>query len=490
MAVAPNGVDLMKILYASSEILPFASTGGLAELGSALPKALSQRGIEFIRIMPLYRQVAEGGFDLKDTGIRLDITVGFRVHRAEIWVTQEPSPMTYFVRKDEFFDRSQLYSLPERDYEDNFERFVFFQKAVVALIDALNIKPDIVHCSDWQAGLIPLMLRHGIQGMGRNQTERTVFTIHNLAYQGIFPGAQYSMTNLPFFCFSVDVLEYYGNVNCMKAGITAAHAVTTVSKTYAQEIKTEEYGWGLQGVLTAIGNRLNGIAYGADYHLWDPTRDPFLIKPFSNNMLDGKAACKKDLSDIMGLDVEPGAPLIGMVSRLVNQKGLDILAEAMPKIMDRQVRFALLGVGQDNYQKLAKEWMARWPRKFSVYLDYNIALAHKIYGGSDICLVPSRCEPCGLNHLYALRYGSIPIVHASGGLEDTIEDIGPDGNSGTGFKFRSYNAESMLSGLSRALELYQQRDKWEGLMSRAMAQDFSWERSADEYLMLYHRVIS
>ncbi|MFH0881346.1 MAG: glycogen/starch synthase, partial [Lentisphaerota bacterium] len=337
----------MKILYVASEILPFASTGGLAELGSALPKALIQRGIAFVRIMPLYRQVAEGGFDLKDTGVRLDIPVGFRVHRAEIWVTNEPEPMTYFIRKDEFFDRSQLYSLPERDYDDNFERYVFFQKAVVALIDAMGLRPDIVHCSDWQAGLIPLFLRHGIQGMGRNQTERTVFTIHNLAYQGIFPGSQYSITNLPFFCFSVDVLEYYGNVNCLKAGVTAATAVTTVSKTYAQEIKTEEYGWGLQGVLTTIGDRLTGIAYGADYNLWDPSRDPFLLKPFSEQKLDGKMACKKDLADVMGIDVDPQAPLIGMVSRLINQKGLDILAEAMPRIMEMNVRFALLGVGQE-----------------------------------------------------------------------------------------------------------------------------------------------
>ncbi len=481
---------IVKIVYAASEIVPFASTGGLAEVGAALPLTLAERGVEFIRIMPLYRQVAEGGFEIHDTGIRLDVPVGFRMHKAEVWMTQEQGPSTYFIRKDEFFDRSQLYSLPERDYDDNLERFVFFQKAVVALIDSLNLKPDIVHCSDWQTGLVPLFLRHGIQGMGRDQKERTVFTIHNLAYQGIFPGSQYSVTNLPFFCFTVDTLEFYGNINCMKAGITTANAVTTVSKTYAREIRTEEYGCGLQGVLDSIGDRMVGIINGADYATWDPARDPFLAQTFSADDLTGKRACKKDLIQVMGLGISEQTPLIGMVSRLVNQKGLDILAEAMPSLMELDIGLVLLGVGQEHYHVLCKEWMKRWPSKVAVSLDYNIGLAHKIDGGADISLVPSRFEPCGLHQLYSLRYGAVPIVHATGGLDDTIIDLSHDGQVGTGVKFKTYSAEALMAAILKAVEMYHKPDAWSTIVKRAMEQDFSWERAADEYLMLYHRVVS
>jgi len=480
----------VKIVYAASEIVPFASTGGLAEVGAALPRALSDRGIEFIRVMPLYRQVAEGGFELKDTGMRLDIPVGFRRHKAEIWLTREPGPLTYFIRKDEFFDRSQLYSLPERDYDDNLERFVFFQKAVVALIDALELKPDIVHCSDWQTGLIPLFLKHGIHGMGRTQTEKTVFTIHNLAYQGIFPGSQYSVTNLPFFCFTVDVLEFYGNINCMKAGITTSNIITTVSKTYAQEIRTEEFGCGLQGVLASVGDRLVGIINGADYSSWDPSKDPFLARPYRVDDLAGKKECKKDLIRIMDLDITEQTPVIGMVSRLVNQKGLDILAEAMPTLMSMGMAMVVLGVGQEQFHALCREWVSRWPGQFAVSLDYNIGLAHKIDAGSDICLVPSRFEPCGLNQLYGLRYGAVPVVHATGGLEDTILDLNDDGSQGTGIKFKTYTSDALVAAVRRALDLYRQDSVWTAIVKRSMQQDFSWERSADDYLTFYHRISS
>ncbi|MFH0953657.1 MAG: glycogen synthase GlgA [Verrucomicrobiota bacterium] len=480
----------MKIIYAASEIVPFASTGGLADMGAALPRALVKHSVEVFRVMPLYRTVAEGGFALKDTGLRLDIPVGFRVYRAEVWVSEEPAPRTYFIRRDEFFDRSQLYSLPDRDYDDNFERFVFFQKAVVALIDALGLRPDIVHTSDWQAGLIPLFLRHGVQGAGRNAVEKTVFTIHNLAYQGIFSGSLYSLTNLPFFCFNIDVLEFYGNINCMKGGIAAASAVTTVSRTYAQEIRTEEFGCGLHGMLAAMGDRLAGIIQGADYSSWDPASDGFLAQRYHTAELSGKKKCKEELLHIMGLNIPADAPLIGMVSRLVDQKGLDILVEAMPALMDMNVGFAILGAGQERYHSLCKQWAEKWPGKFAVRLGYDSPLAHKIEAGADIYMMPSRFEPSGLSHLYSMRYGTLPIVHATGGLEDTVEDISADGARGTGFKFRTYTADGLLNATRRALEMFKHPEVWTGIMLRAMQQDFSWDRVAEEYLLLYRKLLA
>lgn len=480
----------MKIVYAASEILPYASTGGLSDVGSALPKAFLKHGVDVWRVMPFYRRVAEGNHALKDTGIRLDIPVGFHVYRAEVWTALEPAPQTYFIRRDEFFDRSQLYSLPERDYDDNFERFVFFQKAVVALIDALGQRPDIVHCSDWQTGLVPFFLRHGINGMGRNLTEKTVFTVHNLAYQGIYPGSLYSLTNLPFFCFNMDYLEFFGNINCIKGGMTSSDIVTTVSKTYSQEIRTEEFGCGLHGVLARLGDRLVGIPLGVDYSVWSPAIDTFIAQACRTGDLAGKKACRDELAQAMGLKISGDTPVIGMVTRLVDQKGLDILSEAMSSLMAMNVALVILGAGQEKYQNLCRQWAEQWPDRFAVRIGYDTPLAHKVIAGSDLYLMPSRFEPCGLTQLYGLRYGAIPIVHATGGLDDTVEDIPPDGSRGTGFKFKTYTADGLLSAVQRALEVRKSPDVWAAAMQRAMQQDFSWEHVADNYMILYRRLMS
>ncbi|MBP7830870.1 MAG: glycogen synthase GlgA [Kiritimatiellae bacterium] len=480
----------MRVLYAASEIMPFGSTGGLADVGAGLPKALMMRHSDIARIMPLYRRVAEGGYSLKDTGLRLDIPVGFQMHQAEVWYSEDPPPRTYFIRRDEYFDRSQLYSLPERDYDDNFERFVFFQKAIVSLIDTLQWHPDIVHCSDWQTGLVPLFLKYGIQGAGRKQVERTVFTIHNLAYQGLFPGSQYSQTNLPFFCFNMDCAEFYGNINCIKAGITSSNLVTTVSRTYAQEIRTEEYGCGLHGILAQMGERLVGVFNGVDYSLWNPQTDPHLVQTYGPDSLAGKRACKEELLRLMGLTISPDAPLLGMVTRLVDQKGLDILAEAMPDLMSADVGFVLLGAGQDKYQKLCLEWVSRWPGRFAARLGYDNPLSHKIEAGADIYMMPSRFEPCGLNQLYSLKYGTVPVVHATGGLDDTIQNIDADGREGTGFKFRTYTAQGLNHAAQRALALFKHKEVWDTLIRRAMVQDFSWDRAAEDYIKIYQQAMT
>ncbi len=484
----------MNVVYITCEITPYATTGGLGDVGGALPAALEELDVNVIRIMPMYRSVLEGDTPKSDTGIRLRVPVGLRSLQAEIWKADDDGPATYFVRKDEFFDRSQLYSLPERDYDDNYERFVFFQKAAVGLIDHFQFKADIVHANDWQTALIPYFLEHGIHGMGRGRGEQVVFTIHNLAFQGIFTDHEFPYSNLPYSCFSLEDLEFYGNLNCMKGALLRSDAVTTVSQKYAQEILTPEFGCGLEGVLARIADKLTGIVNGVDYSVWNPAHDPYLAKNYSASNLEGKAACKKALLKEMGLAEAVGkkqqqTPVIGMVSRLVDQKGLDLLAEALEEIMTHDVYFVLLGSGQQKYETLCREWAERWPEKFAVNIGYDTGLSHRVEAGADIFLMPSRFEPCGLNQLYSLKYGTIPLVHATGGLDDTIEAIHPDGKSGTGFKFESYTVSSLLAELDRALTLYRQPEAWRAVQLRGMKQDFSWGSSARKYKHLYQSLI-
>ncbi len=480
----------MRIAYISSESVPYASTGGLGDVAYSLPAALRRGGLELIKVLPLYRKVWESGIRLSDTGMRFRLPLGFRLYTAEIWRHEAADPPVYFVRRDEYFDRRELYSLPERDYDDNFERFVFFQKAVVALLEVLDFRADIVHCNDWQTALIPLFLRHGLQGLGRSQSERTVVTIHNLAYQGIFPGSEFGLTNLPFSCFGVDGMEFYGQINCLKAGILAADRVITVSPTYADEIRTEAHGYGLDGVLRGIGNRLHGILNGADYAVWNPATDPHLPQPYTpENYEAGKAAAKRALLSRFGAGVENGLPLVGMICRLVDEKGLDLLAEAMPDLMSRPLRLILLGAGMERYHQMTREWARRWPDRFSVTIGFDLALAHLIEAGSDLFLMPSRHEPCGLTQLYALKYGTLPIVHSVGGLKDTICDLSPDGGSGNGFAFEDYTVPALLAAVDRALGLFAQPAVWRIAARRAMAEDHSWGRSAAAYAEVYRQAL-
>lgn len=480
----PIGGDV-KVVFASSEVTPFASTGGLAEVAAALPRALAKAGHDVIRVMPLYRRVAEGAFEIADLGLRIQIPVGFRTFEGGIWKTVSDTPPTYFIRRDEFFDRSQIYGLADRDYDDNFERFVFFQKAVVALIDRIGFKPDIVHLNDWQTGLVPYFLRHGINGGGRAGQERTVFTVHNLAYQGIFPGEDFPETNLPFSCFGIKSMEFYGNLNLLKAGLTGANRISTVSRTYAREIQSAAAGCGLEGVLNERSARMTGIVNGIDTDVWDPATDKTLAAQFDRHTLSGKALCREAVASRMRVRPEPGQALIGMITRLVDQKGLDLLASAMPELMQRKVCLVLLGTGSSAYEHMCQEWMRAWPGRFGCKIAFDPRLARRIFAGTDLFLMPSRFEPCGLNQLYGMRYGSIPVVHAVGGLEDTVADLREDPSGGFGFKFRSYTREALLEAVDAALERFADTAAWQTIVDRAMSQDFSWNRSAADYVSLY-----
>ncbi len=480
----------MKIVFATSEAVPFASTGGLGEVSHALPAALRGEGVEVIRVMPMYRQVIEGGHALRDSGIRLKIPVGFRVFVAEVWKTNDDAVPTYFIRRDESFDRRALYALPERDYSDNLERFVFFQKAVVALLDTMGWGADLVHCNDWTCGLIPLYLKHGISGTGRAAKERTVFTVHNLAYQGIFPGAEFPTTNLPFSCFTVQGMEFFGNMNCMKAGLITSNHVTTVSPSYAEEIRSPGQGFGLEGVLRSLGDRFTGVLNGADYKTWCPESDPHIPAPFSADRLQGKASCRGELMRAAGWFTEPDIPIFGMVSRLVPDKGFDLLDQAIEKLVRMPFRMALLGSGQEDVEARCVEWMSRWPHRIHVEIGYNVKHAHRIQAGSDFFLMPSAREPGGLSQLYAMRYGTLPVVHAVGGLRDSVMDLSADGATGNGIVFSGYDPASLMAAIERAGALMRNGTRGMAeIRSRIMREDHSWSQSAKAYLHLYEHVM-
>lgn len=480
----------MKIVYAASEITPFASTGGLAEVAGALPAALHELGHEIIRVMPMYRSVLELRPEAKPLGVQLAIPVGFRVYNADIWYSDGLAPRTYFIRRDEFFDRSQIYSLPDRDYDDNFERYIFFQKAVVALIDHMKLAPDVVHGNDWQCGLLPYFLNHGIKGAGRNRTEAFIFTIHNLAYQGIYSGADYSLTNLPMNCFSMQTLEYYGKLNCLKGGITAAQAVTTVSPTYAKEMQTKEWGFGLEGLIASVSGKVSGILNGIDTDVWSPAKDPIIPVRYTSSSPGGKWTCRNGLLRSNRLQADEQTVLLGMVTRMVDQKGMDKLADIMPELMKKNVAIFILGSGQLKYHVLCQDWCAKWTGKVACHIGYDARLAHKVIAASDLLLIPSRYEPCGLSQFYAMQYGTLPVANAVGGLEDSIADISADGTTGTGFKYTGGTAAGLLSAIERGIALKDQPAKWVAAQQRAMNQDFSWSIPAQRHIDLYKSAMS
>lgn len=483
----------MKIVFVASECVPFASTGGLGDVAGALPKALVEHGHEAVRILPFYRSIREGGYSLERLGLTLEIPVGLQSLQGEVFLTRHDGVDTYLIRRDEFFDRSHLYSMSHRDYDDNFSRFIFFQKAAVELLDRTGLKADIVHGHDWQAGLLPFYLRYGVVGTGRpGPTERTVFTIHNLAYQGVFPGSDFPLTGLPYTCFSTEGgMEYYGQISCMKAGIISADGVTTVSPTYAQEIQTEEGGMGLGGLLHSNGENVVGLLNGIDADLWNPESDPWIKATYSiKTVTEGKAANKLYLQRKMGLPQETDRPLIGMVTRLSEQKGIDLLTLALSEMMDLDVQFVLLGSGSETYEEECARWPGRWPERCAVRLGFDAKLAHRLYAGCDIMLIPSVFEPCGLSQLYAMRYGTLPVVHRTGGLADTVLDETEQSGAGTGFSFAPHDGAVFLDAVQRACLAWSDASLRLAMQVRGMSRDASWSASAREYERLYADILS
>jgi starch synthase len=470
----------MEILFVASEVAPWSKTGGLGDVAGALPRALAARGHDVTVVSPRYGSVDAAAYGF----VPLERALSVRGEPASLWV-KRGRPDVVLVDNARFFGgRRGLYGEAGHDYPDNAERFAFLSRAALALPAALGLRPRIVHANDWQTGLCPWLLRHEHAHDPALAGARTVFTIHNLAYQGLFPKQVLPFVGLPWDVFRFDAMEFHDRVSFMKAGLTFADALTTVSPTYAREILTAEGGAGLDPVLRHRRADLHGILNGIDAAEWDPARDPHLPVHYSARDLAGKGACKASLQRELGLPVRPDVPLVAIVSRLADQKGIDLVVAALPQLVLREVQLAILGTGSPAYEEAFRRAAAAHPTQVAARIGFDEGLAHRIEAGADVFLMPSRFEPCGLNQMYSLRYGTAPVVRAVGGLEDTVEDY--DGWSrGTGFKFRDYTPPAFLLAVRRALETWRDQRAWRALVLRGMAQDFSWDRSARSYEALY-----
>ncbi len=456
----------MKIVMCASEVVPFAKTGGLADVAGALPLALEKSKQEVIIIMPRYKAVDSAKFNLKK--IKEGVLLGSLGSGIKV----------YFIENDGYFNRDGLYGDKNGDHRDNLERFSYYCRRSLELLKELNFKADIIHCHDWQSSLVPVYLKNVFNRDPFYKNMRTVLTIHNIGYQGLFAREEFPKLGLDWSLFGIDGLEFYGKINILKGGMLFSDVINTVSPTYAKEIQTKEFGFGLEGVLNKRRDALFGILNGLDYDIWNPETDKFIAENFSSADPAGKAADKKDLQALCKLPLKKGVPLIGIVSRLAEQKGFDILAEGIDEICKMDIQMVILGTGDIKYHEIMQSMVAKYPKVISLSLKFDDPLAHKIYAGSDIFLMPSRYEPCGLGQLISLRYGTIPLVFRTGGLADTV-------NSDNGFVFSNYSKASLIKTIKRALETFKDKARWEALVENAMKCNFSWDASARKYLDLY-----
>ncbi|MBN2198690.1 MAG: glycogen synthase GlgA [Candidatus Aminicenantes bacterium] len=482
----------MKIAFIASEAVPFSKTGGLADVAGALPRALASRGAEVRVFLPFYRVTREADRTLslsKTAGAAETDWRGGRV-RFGLRVSHQRGYSVHFIEQDDYFDREGLYGTSAGDYPDNGERFGFFCLAALEAMRKDSFRPDIVHTHDWQSALSLAYLRNRFSEDAFFKGTSSVFTIHNLAYQGLFPREILSAVGLPDNLFHHEEMEFYGRVSFLKAGILYASAVTTVSPTYSREIQTPEFGCGLDGLLRHRSEVLSGILNGVDASEWDPAKDRHIAARYTPDKREGKKTCKADLLKTFGLPIdEEDIPVMGMVTRLAAQKGLDILADALDGLFEEKLRLVILGQGDPSLERRLAEAQKRRPDAFGIRLGFDETLAHKIYAGSDLFLIPSRYEPCGLTQMYSLKYGTIPVVRATGGLEDTVQEFDPETRRGNGFKFREAAPDALLGAVRRAGKILRRKDLWASLVGNAMACDFSWDRSAEDYLRLYRGIL-
>jgi len=475
----------MRVVMLAPEVHPYAKTGGLADVLAALPAALNRIGVEVSVCLPAYRTALRALGPLPVI-LRLHAPVSSRMEPAEILAVPNAPVPTFLVRADRFFDRDGLYGVGGRDYDDNAERFAFFCRAALEWLRHASPAPDILHMHDWQTALVPAFLRATADLYPALAAVRTVQTVHNLAYQGRFPSEEWHLLNLDPRHFVPDGLEFYGDINYLKAGLLFADAITTVSPRYAEEIQTPSFGSGLDGVLRMRADRLRGILNGVDDAVRNPASDPFVPAHYDQGDLRGKARCKAALQADLGLAVSPEPALLAVVSRLAEQKGLELLGAVLPGLLKtRAVQFVALGSGDARYEELLVGLAGQFPGRVGVRIGFDEPLAHRIEAGADVFLMPSRFEPCGLNQLYSLRYGTVPVVHATGGLDDTVVEFDARVGLGTGFKFTPYTEEAFLAALRRAIDTRRDAATWQRLVTNGMSQDFSWQRAAREYARLY-----
>ena len=472
----------MRILFVASEALPYAKTGGLADVIEALPRALVKLGHEVAVFLPRYRGMKVTSLDLpsltipQGTRLRFPAIASGGIHRG----------VRYFFLDDPFyFDRDGIYGDRNREYPDNAERFTEFSRAAIELAKQIWM-PDLIHCHDWQTAMVPVLLRSSYGDDPVVRDLPVVFTVHNIGYHGIFPKETLERAGIPAGVFHPGGIEFFGNVNFLKGGLIYSDYLTTVSRKYAQEIQTPEFGFGLEGVIRTRSDRLVGILNGVDYSAWSPDRDTLIPMRYSAKNLDGKHVCKQALQDELKLLKDnPSRPVLGIVSRLVDQKGFDLIALIAHELLQEDVLLAVLGAGDRRYEELFRALAGDFPGRVGAVIGYDNKLAHLVEAGSDIFLMPSRYEPCGLNQIYSLRYGTVPVVRATGGLDDTIEAFDLEHGTGTGFKFMEYSGGALLHAIRQALHHHSDEGVWKRIQLNGMAKDFSWNTSASEYAKLY-----
>jgi starch synthase len=484
----------MHVVFVASEVFPFAKTGGLADVAGALPRALVHQGHRVALFMPCYRRARSAGPDLVDTGLTLQIPVGARVVEGRVRESRLPGSEVpvYLIDQPDYFDRDGLYGNGVTDYDDNCERFVLFDRAVLETIRALRLQPDLIHCNDWQTGLIPVYCRTLYRNMPELSSTGTLLTIHNLAYLGLFWHWDMALTGLDWHLFNWRQLEFHGRLCFMKGGLVFADMLSTVSPSYAREIQTAKLGSGLEGLLRDRQADLRGIVNGIDMDAWSPLFEPMIPEHYDvTSVVQGKALCKAWLQKKAGLAERPEIPLFAQIGRLDPQKGWDLLAEVADPILASDMQLVVLGVGHPKYHALLEDLARRYPGRFWAHLGFADDLAHQIEAGADLFLMPSLFEPCGLNQLYSLAHGTVPIVRATGGLADTVVDANPrtlaDGTA-NGFRFAEPTAQALWQTIERAMALWPDRDAWLKLMRTGMNADWSWDRSAREYSRLYEEI--
>lgn len=457
----------LKVLFAASEAAPFAKTGGLADVAGSLPIALAEMDIDVRLIIPKYGRIKVDG---PETVIGKDVKV-------------------YFVENEEYFDRKELYGDKFGDYHDNLERFAFFSKEALERCKRENFQPDIIHCNDWQTALIPVYLNTLYKYDPFFAKTKVLYTVHNLAYQGLFNKDEFPKTGLDWGLFTIEYFEFYDKVNLMKAGLIYADAISTVSPAYAKEILTKEFGCGLEGVLKNRESVLSGILNGIDYNLWNPAADKRIAKNYSIETIGDKYINKEKLQKELALKIDRDIPMIGMISRLADQKGLDLLSKIIEELLSMKLQFVLLGTGDNKYHILFEKMAKIHNKNTSINLRFDAGLAQKIYAASDIFLMPSKYEPCGLGQMISLRYGTVPVVRETGGLKDSVKEFNQKTKEGNGFTFSEHRADHLFAALKRALNLYKNKAVWAALVKKVMSLDFSWEASAKEYVKLYQKII-
>lgn len=481
----------LTVVFATSEATPYAKTGGLADVSGALTKALAQMGVDVHLFMPLYRVV-----DRRDAGIgkrkphKITIPISARFPEGNVHTVRRGDGFfVHFIEHEGYFGREHLYNTPVGDYADNCERFVFFCRGVIEGIRILGIRPDIIHANDWQTSLLPVYLKTIFKDDPLFSKTASALTIHNLSFQGLFARHDWHLTGLPWDVYASGKMEFYKKVNFLKGGILFADVITTVSESYAAEIKTPGFSWGLDGVLRERQASLHGILNGIDTEVWNPATDKLIPANYTWKRLDGKAVCKRGLLEELRLP-QGGEPLFGLVSRLTGQKGMSLLAETLDGLLDNNVKLAVLGSGSPNYEAYFTALASRRPDRVAVRIGYDEGLAHRIEAGADIFLMPSLYEPCGLNQMYSLRYGTPPVAHATGGLNDTVSDYNPATGEGNGFKFGEPTPHSFYWKTAEALTILRNRPReWSKIVHNGMREDHSWDRSARSYIRIYRSAL-